>query len=35
MNLDPLQNAATAMTNLVSGAADIWHDLSADDGTVC
>jgi hypothetical protein len=33
MNLDPLRHAATAMTSLLSGLADIWPDLSADDGT--
>ena len=33
MNLDPLHNAATEMMSLVSGAAGILPDLSADDGT--
>jgi hypothetical protein len=33
MNLDLLHTASTEVTSLVSGAADIWPDLSADDGT--
>jgi hypothetical protein len=33
MNLDPLHYVSTEVTSLVSGAADIWPDLSADDGT--
>jgi hypothetical protein len=33
MNLDPLHTAATEMTSLVSNAAGILPDLSADDGT--
>ena len=33
MNFDPLHHTATAMTSLLSGLADIWPDLSADDGT--
>ena len=33
MNLDPLHQVATEMTSLVSGAAGILPDLSADDGT--
>jgi len=33
MNLDPLHYASAEVTSLVSGAADIWPDLSADDGT--
>jgi hypothetical protein len=33
MNLDPLHTAAAEMTSLVSGAAAILPDLSADDGT--
>ena len=33
MNLDPLHSAYAELTSLVSGAADIWPDLSADDGT--
>jgi hypothetical protein len=33
MNLDPLHTAATELTSLVSGAAGILPDLSADDGT--
>jgi hypothetical protein len=33
MNLDPLHTAATEMMSLVSGAAGILPDLSADDGT--
>src|ERR1700722_15204546 len=33
MNLDLLHTASTEVTSLVSGAASIWPDLSADDGT--
>src|ERR1700677_4690218 len=33
MNLNPLHQVATEMTSLVSGAAGILPDLSADDGT--
>jgi hypothetical protein len=33
MNPDPLRSVATEMTSLVSGAAGILPDLSADDGT--
>ena len=33
MNLDPLHSAYTELTSLVWGEADIWPDLSADDGT--